>query len=91
MKNLTENCGKCNQKLIDLKFDKCMYCGEPLPENLRLTSEEKKKQQEEKQSWYEENEAEQREIRKRKKQEKTGSDSWYDDSISGDVDCGGCD
>ncbi len=33
-------CTKCNQALKNPEHQKCMYCGEPIPEELRLTKEE---------------------------------------------------
>jgi len=47
-------CAKCNRKLVDLTFDKCMYCGEVLPEELRLSKIEKEKQINEKEERYQE-------------------------------------
>ncbi len=52
MASTTELCRKCKRQLIELSFDKCMYCGEALPEHLKLSDEEKKKEIEIKQQNY---------------------------------------
>lgn len=93
MSNPTETCAKCRQKLVDRTFDKCMYCGQPIPENLRLSDEEKNKSLEEKQKRFEENEAAQRENIKRREDRNAGSsDSWWVDFGSGEggFGDGGC-
>jgi predicted ATP-dependent serine protease len=34
-------CESCKRKLVDRYFDKCMYCGHPIPERNRLSKSEK--------------------------------------------------
>jgi len=54
-------CVKCGQVVTKNQFDKCMWCGEPLPDNLKLTNDERtaileKQQQQKRQLIAKENE-----------------------------------
>ena len=57
-------CTKCKRELKELAFDKCMYCGELIPEEFRLSEVEKQNVLDKKQRNFEE-----QEVRHRKKKE----------------------
>jgi hypothetical protein len=39
MDRILNKCTKCDRELKELAFNKCMYCGEPIPENIQLTED----------------------------------------------------
>lgn len=81
-----DQCEKCNRNLLDKTFDKCMYCGHPMPENQRLSEDAKKEILVEKQQRFEEAEEE---HRNRKIRRRDGYDFDGGDYFSGGGD-GGC-
>jgi len=56
-------CAKCNRKLIELAFDKCMYCGELIPEEFRLSEADKIKLFDKKRKNFEEQEVKHRKTK----------------------------
>ena len=93
MKSVIGTCDKFGQKRFDRTFDKCMYCGHPIPGDLRLSDEEKNRLLEEKRKRFEENEAARRkETRKNDDRGSLISGSWWDEfgSGGGDFGDGGC-
>ena len=52
-------CDKCSRELKNLEHQRCLYCGEPIPEEFRLSPEETRKIiQQKNEKWRKENEEE---------------------------------
>ena len=71
-------CTKCNRVLQESVYDKCMYCGEPIPEIFRL-SEYKKEEIKEKTK-----------EREKKRKVKKKDSSGHGGSCGVGGTCGGC-
>jgi len=86
MTNDSERCTKCNQILKEKAFDKCMYCGEPIPKETRLDPSEKAARLQKKQDAFEKSAAEYRakekakgKNKKKKKNKGTSVDDFMND------------
>lgn len=79
-------CQICSRKLLDRYFDKCMYCGHPIPEDQRL-SEAKKEEIASKRTQFAQEEQKRREEERAR--ELDWSRSGIGDPGSGFPDIGG--